>query len=136
MRLGIIVLLLSTVFATVWQSVLAQSDGSKVILNDIVECFVQRDTERLSSYFNERIEITLSGESKEYAKSQARYVMKDFLDSYPPAAFTFNHQGATENTIYALGTYRSPEGVFEVDLFLKLDEADYVINQIKFEKEE
>lgn len=134
MRLGLVVLVLSIALATFCQSVLAQPTN-KVILNDIVECFVHNDAERLSSYFNERIEITLSGESKEYAKSQAKFVMKDFLELHPPAAFTFNHQGSTDNTIYALGTYRSPEGVFEVDLYLKLQHADYVINQIKFERQ-
>ncbi len=134
MRLGIIVLILSTALATICQSVIAQSNN-ELVLNRIGECIVDHDAEKLSTFFNDRVEITLQGQSKEYAKNQAKYVMKDFLNTYPPAAFSFTHEGQTENTIYALATYRSPEGTFEVDLYLKLDQDGYVIDQIKFEKE-
>ena len=133
MRLGIIVLIFSTALATFCQSVFAQSN--ELVLNSIGECFVDHDAEKLSTFFNDRVEITLQGQSKEYAKNQAKFVMKDFLNTYPPAAFSFTHEGQTENTIYALATYRSPEGTFEVDLYLKLDHDGYVIDQIKFERE-
>ncbi|MEM6263467.1 MAG: DUF4783 domain-containing protein [Bacteroidota bacterium] len=114
------------------QRVIAQ--GNHTILNDIVECFVDRDADKLATYFNERVEITLMGSRREYAKSQAKFVIKEFIQDFPPDAFSFAHQGQTDNTIYALGTYHSSEGSFKVDMFLRLAGDYYRIDQIRFEK--
>ena len=101
---------------------------------DFSPCIVEGNADCLFNYLHENVEITLLGDRNGYAKTQARFVLKDFFSKYPPSSFSIIHEGATENTVYALGEYRSTKGLMEVNVFLKNTGLGYSIHQIRFER--
>lgn len=135
MRLGMI-LLWTVVFA--WQSGSSATTSATLtgdtFLQEIASCFAREDAERLAKHFNERVEIAIEGNSRDYARSQAKFVIRDFLQKHPVNTFDLEHRGNTANAMYALGAYRSANGAYEVDIYIKMLAGAYVIDQIKFQR--
>ena len=111
----------------------AEAPSTVEVLNEISSCILSQDADRLSSYFNDWVEISVDGESKEFAKGQARFVLSDFLADYPPQDMSFSHEGGSKESLYALGTYQTQSGsVFDVDLYMRMIDGSFVIDQMHF----
>ncbi|MFH1121141.1 MAG: DUF4783 domain-containing protein [Bacteroidota bacterium] len=91
----------------------------------------------LSNYFNNPIDLTTPGNEGTYSKAQAEMIVKSFFQKYPPASYTVNHQGkSNDGSLYAIGTYKSGTKEFRTYLLLKLISGQPLIHQLKFESEE
>ena len=113
----------------------AKAQVTSAVLDDVVESIIDGDSDRLTQHLNDRIEITLLSQRQTYAVPQARFVISKFFNEYPPLYFEIKHKGAVNNTTYALGEYRSTNGVyFDVNIFLRLNGKLYKVDEIRFER--
>lgn len=94
------------------------------------------NTEEIAVHFNDRVEITINNNRQVYSLTQAKFVMKKYFTDFPAGnSFSIAHIGQTETTTYALGEYKSAQGiVFEVNMFLKRSDGVLKIDRIRFDR--
>lgn len=89
----------------------------------------------LSKYMNSTIELLLLDKEDFYKKNVAETILKDFFQQYPTKDFTISHQGAKNDTQYAIGNLKTEKGDFRVYFLLKKVDADLLIHQIRIESD-
>ncbi|MFK7971646.1 MAG: DUF4783 domain-containing protein [Bacteroidia bacterium] len=106
------------------------------VLEEISAYLENKNVDQLAQLFDQQVEISISGQSKAYAKAQARQVIKSFVDQNPPRKFNFDEQGTTLHMLYALGVYSTDQSSFEVGVYLKKKGTDgqYKIDQMRIER--
>jgi hypothetical protein len=94
------------------------------------------DSKSLTKFFNDMVEISFDGDKKNYTKTQAEFVLKDFFKKYPPVAFEFIHQGSSKEGLkYAIGKYTHSKGSFRVYILIKQFKGNYLIDTLDFSEE-
>lgn len=69
----------------------------------------------ISRFFEERLEISLDNDKKDFSKSQAEIVLRDFFKNNPSKGFELvQDRRSNENNIYLIGIYHSINTVFRV----------------------
>lgn len=127
------------IFLLVMLSVLFCKEGSaqKELNPQIVAAIKSASARDLSVYFNNPIDLTTPGNEGTYSKAQAEMIVKGFFQKYPPASFTINHQGkSNDGSQYAICTYKSGTMQFRTYLLLKMISGQPLIHQLKFESDE
>ncbi|HOI88326.1 MAG TPA: DUF4783 domain-containing protein [Lentimicrobium sp.] len=91
----------------------------------------------LSTYFGSTIDLRVPGTEGSFSKAQSEVIVRNFFNKYPPASYSQNHQGrSNDGTQYAIGVYKSGKSIFRTYFLLKTIEGKPVIQQLKFESEE
>ena len=104
-------------------------------LNEVRNHISQGNAEKLYEHLNENVEVTLLNSRKDYAKSQAKFVLKQFFSNYPPSGFSISHHASSGKSLYyALGEYRSSKGQMVVNIFFKIKDGKYLIDRLRFDK--
>jgi hypothetical protein len=111
------------------------SVNSDEIPRDIAIAFKVGTAKELSRYFNENLELSVTGKEDIYSRSQAERIMDDFFTKYVPKSFEFIHQGGKENAQYAIGKLETFNGNFRVYMLLKKKDGNLLIHQLRIEKE-
>lgn len=87
----------------------------------------------LTTFFDERVEISVDGKRQAYSATQAQYVVSQFLAEYPATTFNVAASGETNGTTYAMIEYRTGGGSgYDVNLFIRL--STNKISEIQFER--
>ena len=73
------------------------SESDVPVLEEISQCLVTPNIDQLAQLFDQQVEITISGQSKAYAKAQARQVVKSFVEQNPPKGFSFGENWASRS---------------------------------------
>lgn len=107
--------------------------GADRTLSEIADALQRGDAARLSSFFSSQVEIYLGTSPRIYSSTQARYVMQEFFQNNPPRSFTLLHKGRSEELLYAIGSYVSQQGRWDVSFFTRFQRGRYVIEQLRFE---
>ncbi|MCX7605855.1 MAG: DUF4783 domain-containing protein [Bacteroidia bacterium] len=107
--------------------------GTDQTLLRIEEALREGDAVRLSAFIAPQVEIHLRSTSRVYSNLQARYVLQEFFQNNPPRTFTLLHKGRSEDMIYAIGSYVSSQGRWDVSLFTRFQNGKYLIEQLRFE---
>jgi len=102
-------------------------------LHQIEAALRQGDARALAAYFAPQVEIFLNEGPRIYSSTQGQYVMKEFFEKNPPTTFTLFHKGRSEDMLYAIGSYVSPEGKWDVSFFTRFQGGRYWIYQLRFE---
>lgn len=97
----------------------------------VAESLLEGKADLLADYFSQRVEISINGTTRLYNKSQARHVMRDFFDKYPPDRFSMIHRGSTGDTTFMIGRYTSRGYKFEVNIFMNNRSEE--VTEIRFE---
>lgn len=92
------------------------------------------DSKSLAAHFGNMVKIKINEDESHYSKSQAEFIIKDFVKKYPATDYQILHQGATKegNLHYTVGKYTSKNGTFSVYMRVKLSNGQYVIDTIDF----
>jgi hypothetical protein len=107
------------------------------MLEQVETAFKTGNSKELSKYFNNTIELSVSGKEEVYSKAQAEQIIKDFFSKNVPKSFKFMHQGNSKNGMqYAIGTLATSGGNFRVSVFVKSEKNSQLIQQIRIDKEE
>ena len=54
------------------------------------------DAKSLAGYFGNMVKIKINEDESHYSKSQAEFIIKDFVKKYPATDYQILHQGATK----------------------------------------
>jgi len=89
----------------------------------------------LSKYMNTTVEILLLDKEDFYKKNVAEAILKEFFTTYPTRDFIIRHQGARNDSQYAIGNLKTEKGDFRVYFLLKKVDQDLLIHSIRIESE-
>ena len=90
----------------------------------------------LAEYLNSTVEILLLDKEDFYSKNVAENILSDFFSKYHTREFTIRHQGAKNDTQYAIANLTTDKGNFRVYFLLKKVNNTPLINQIRIEPDE
>lgn len=111
----------------------AQNQGYDVFV-PIAKYMSQGDAESLSAWFADNLEITVSGNTSDSSRNQAKQILKSFFGKSAPTAFNIEHTAARGNMKYALATMTCGAENYTVTIFVSFQEKGYKIQQLKIEK--
>jgi hypothetical protein len=89
----------------------------------------------LSKYMNSTVELQLLDKEDFYKKNVAETILKDFFNTCPTKDFIVSHQGAKNDTQYAIGNLKTEKGDFRVYILLKKVGQELLIHLIRIESE-
>lgn len=95
------------------------------------------DVETLSKYFADNVEISIQDKEQVYRKGEATEVMRGFFNTSKPKGFSQVHKGTSrENSDqYCIGNLSASSGNYRVYLYLKVNGANMLIQEIRLDKE-
>ena len=109
--------------------VAAQSD----VMGGIQSAIKSGSSRDLARYFNTKVNVIIDGDNGNYSQSQAEMVVRNFFSKNPPADFSFDHQGGSEDgQRYAIGKYSHKGGRYNVVVKVKRYGDAYRIDTIEF----
>lgn len=111
----------------------SQNNAGYDVFIPISKYISQGDSEKLSAWFADNLEVCIRASSNTSSKSQARQIIKSFFESYSPSSFNISHTAGQGNMKYALGTLKAGGSSFLVTIFVNLDGEEYKIQQIKID---
>lgn len=131
----ILVIFLSFAALTLgFSSLSAQSKGD--IFITIAKYIQKGDSEKLSIWFADNLEIDLMGEQISCSKTQAKYILKDFFEKHPPKKYNILHKSGNPNMRYAIGKLQCASGEeFRIILLLKSLNKNQLLVRVRIEKE-
>jgi Domain of unknown function (DUF4783) len=118
-----VILCILFVFAT---SFTAQKD-------EIVSALKSGNVEKMSSYFDQMIDITLPGKSNSYSKGQAEMVLKDFFNLNRVRNFEVQHSGSNPSSNFIIGKLTTSNGDFRTTVYMRQRGDKLMIQGIEFE---
>ena len=126
-------LALSFVFLT---SALAQNQSADGVIEKLKVSLKSGNSKELASDFHEIVEVTLPDqEGSNYSKTQAEFVLRDFMKKYPPVDFKYVHKVLDrEDFKFVIGEYLYSGGKYRVTMVIKPTKGLYSVDSIVFEK--
>ena len=103
------------------------------LFTELSNNFKSGNVKEIAKYFAITIYITLPTSEDQYSKSQAEIVLKNFFEGHSPSAFTLEHQGASNNGKYMVGSLVTSKGTFKVYVFVKDIGGKKSISELKIE---
>ncbi|MGB3618229.1 MAG: DUF4783 domain-containing protein [Catalinimonas sp.] len=123
-------------FASLFGLVLTAAGQSDKVLDSVMQSLRSGDARALTSHLNESVELGFDGQKSTYGRTQAEFVLRDFMKKHPPTGFEFVHRGASKDGIrYCIGKYAHAGGVYRVMMLVKPTNGSYRIDMIDFSRE-
>ena len=114
---------------------LSANAQSKVI-NNVRAALKTGSSKDFAKSFNTMVELNFEGEKRNYSKSQAELVLKEFFKKYPPSDFQYIHQGSSKQGLtYVIGKYTFESGSFRVWILIKKFDETFLVDSIDFSRE-
>jgi len=114
---------------------LSATAQSKVI-NNVRAALKTGSSKDFAKSFNTMVELNFEGEKRNYSKSQAELVLKEFFKKYPPSDFQYIHQGSSKQGLtYVIGKYTFESGSFRVWILIKKFDETFLVDSIDFSRE-
>lgn len=106
-------------------------------LNEIKEAIGSGSVTKLSSYFDENIEITLFGKRGVYSKSQAVQLLNNFFQDFQAAGFRQVHEGTSKggDSQFCIGNLKTQSKTFRVYIFMRVEANRSFIKELRFNEE-
>lgn len=94
----------------------------------------QGNTEAISAWFADNLEVSILSKGGNSSRNQARHILQTFFDTYTPRSFQVTYTAGRANMKYALGTLNAGGENFLVTIFVSLKDDAYTIQQMKIER--
>jgi hypothetical protein len=106
------------------------------VVNNVVAALSAGDANRLASYFNSTIDLTVPSGDGSYSKSQAEMMVKNFFTQNTPVSFRVNQQGSSnEGSLFCIGTLTTKTATYRTYFLVKKVNGVSLVHQLQFEKE-
>jgi hypothetical protein len=117
-------------------SALAQNQSAEVVIEKLKVSLKTGNSKELVSDFHDIVEVTLPDqEGSNYSKTQAEFVLRDFMKKYPPVEFKYVHKVLDrEDFKFVIGEYLYSGGKYRVTMVIKPTKGIYSVDSIVFEK--
>jgi hypothetical protein len=109
---------------------------TKALPDEITTATKNADSQALSVFFNEKIELITPDKSGVYSKDQAEQVLKSFFDSHPVTSFQIIHQGVKDDSSFAIGIYVSKSISYRFYFRIKEASGKIFIQQLWIENQD
>lgn len=107
---------------------------TSVSFDEVVKAMKSGDASRVSTYFDNTVEITLPDKTNSYSKSQAALVLRDFFANNTVQDFDILHQSNSQGSRYCIGNLKTVNGVFRTTIFMKQKGDKELLQELRFEK--
>ncbi len=100
----------------------------------IISCFETGNSKILSNYFNQNVEMTVTGNKNIYSKAQAQQILAKFFSENKPENFKILTNTPEQDAQNIIGLLSTKSSTFRVYImFKKTNQKDY-IHLLKIEK--
>jgi len=99
----------------------------------LVVAFQTGNSQELSVYFHEKLELVIDGKEGIYSKNQAEQIVQRYFIEHVPQKFEVVHEGGKTNSKYAIGSLKTSKGVYRVYFLLKFVDDKPLIHQLRIE---
>lgn len=123
----ITILLFSVFFLT--------SMAGQTVPKELVSAIREGDAAKMSDYFHQSLEMTILEKDYDASKIQATRIMESFFKNHPPTDFSVSFEGTKDESKYAIGSLKTKDGQFRVNLFFLSKEGARLIYYLSIEKE-
>ena len=113
---------------------LIPSNGQSVP-EDLIKAIEEGDAKRLSAFFQQSLEMTILEKDYVASKNQATRIMEDFFKKNVPVDFSISFEGTKEKSKYAIGSLKTENAAFRINMFFLNNESDRLIYYLSIEKE-
>ena len=106
-------------------------------MEDMVNAIKNNRVEDMVKYFDNIVPITINNTQSTYSRNQAEVVLKDFFEKNTPKDFLIMDNGSPNNSSkFIIGSLVTPSGTkYNVYILMKLKNSDYMLQEIKMNKE-
>ena len=111
------------------------ADTSPDVFSPICKYVQTGDSDRLSAWFADNLELDILGAVNNSTRNQARRIMKNFFNNYTPKQFNLIHKSGKAPMKYAVGTLDAGGEKFRIILYVKTNEGRSYIQHLKVERE-
>ena len=109
--------------------------SGQTVPEDLVKAIREGNAGEMSEFFHQSLELTILEEDYVASKEQATRIMENFFKQHPPVEFTISFEGTKERSRYAIGSLRSRNAAFRVNLFFLNRQDASLIYYLSIEKE-
>lgn len=91
-------------------------------------------SQEVANYLDDRVEISFNNDKRDFSKSQAQIVLRDFFKNNPSRGFQLQQEGKSSASLsYLIGTYQSSKGDFSLLIRgKKRDDQPFLIYSMDF----
>lgn len=107
----------------------------QTVPSKLVAAMKEGDASHLSDYFHQSLEMTILEKDYDASKIQATRIMESFFKDHTPTDFTISFEGTKDQSKYAIGSLKTKDGQFRVNLFFMDKEGARMIYYLSIEKE-
>lgn len=106
------------------------------VIENIRTSIKMANSKELTTFMSDMVEIQLPDQERNnYSKTQAEFVMRDFMKKYPPTNFTYIHKVLDKDDFkFTIGEYVSATGTMRVTMVLKPVNGKFLIDSIIIER--
>ncbi len=108
-----------------------KGNGTGSVFHPISKYIQRGSVECLSAWFHENIRIDILGGVSNCSKQQAKQILREFFNSYPPRSFEFIYNSGEYPMEYAVGNLDSGGNVFAVTVLVSSDSTGNYIQHLK-----
>jgi len=106
----------------------------QTVPSELVEAIRDGNARKMSRYFHQSLELSILEEDYVTSKNQATRIMENFFKKHPPVAFTISFEGTKEKSRYAIGSLKTREEAFRVNMFFLNRQNEPFIYYLSIEK--
>jgi hypothetical protein len=114
---------------------IATSSYAQKIYDDISQSFKTGDTELLSAYFYYRINLSILSKEYDPGESESKIIISNFFRNHPPTDFEVKFESEKKNSHFIIGTMKTLEKDYRINIFLKNIDNETLIHFLKIEEE-
>lgn len=110
------------------------SIGKNDIVGDITNNLKNGNINKITSYFNKSIELSITGNEDTYSKTQAEMIVKDFFKNNPIKTFTLTQRGTNHSgSEFINGKLETKLGIYKIYMLLKSSGNSILITEMHIE---
>jgi hypothetical protein len=116
------------------QSAIAQIDSCKVVIDDVSIALYNGDANRISNFFNTKIELALPGQTAINSRNQATMILNSFFEKNRPTSFYNISKSYSNQGVFIVGTLLTEGQRYRVSYLVKSSNKSNLIYQLSIEK--
>jgi hypothetical protein len=105
-------------------------------IDDVATAMRSGNVNQLSTYLDNRVDITLPDKSDTYSKTQAEMVIRDFFSNNGVQNFQVKHKGENAGSEFCIGVLKTRNGDYKTVLFMKLKGDKQLLQELRFQAAE
>jgi hypothetical protein len=112
----------------------AQIDSCKVVIENISLALYNGNANNISRFFNNKIELSLPGQTAINSRNQATMILKSFFKKNNPTSFYNISKSYSTQGVFIVGTLLTEGQRYRVSYLVKSSNNSQLIYQLSIEK--